>query len=245
MSFDFEEASDGSCWITEVQNNAERQIVKSTQEITAYVESIVDELACQGKRPSQLSREMSRIQSRSRPGIGSECLPESLCQSAGKGIATKVNFSGTTGILQEEWRGSWLSTMAKMAEPASQVRLKREFARDRLACRCISLRRLGTMTKPFLRFGRFLMSGPVAFGLAISSSFPSGTGSYSYRGSFNIVVQNLAYDKLVSVWARVGASWGDIPASYMASLPGGLEFWEAPAKNSESNFVATYRARPE
>ena len=105
---------------------------------------------------------------------------------------------------------------------------------------------IGHNDEAYLRFGRFLiMGGPVAFGLAISSSFPSGTGSYSYRGSFNIVVQNLAYDKLVSVWARVGASWGDIPASYMASLPGGLEFWEAPAKNSESNFVATYRARPE
>jgi hypothetical protein len=38
------------------------------------------------------------------------------------------------------------------------------------------------------------MSAPVEFVLAISNSFPSGTGSYNYNGVFKIVVQNLAYE---------------------------------------------------
>ncbi len=84
------------------------------------------------------------------------------------------------------------------------------------------------------------MNTPVEFGLAISNSFPSGTGSFNYEGSFKIVVQNLAFVKQVSIWARVSSFWKDINASYVASLPGGLELWSAPASNSESAFVAKY-----
>jgi Carbohydrate/starch-binding module (family 21) len=84
------------------------------------------------------------------------------------------------------------------------------------------------------------MMDPVEFGLAISNSHPSGTGSYSYEGSFNIVVQNLAYQKQVSIWAQVGASWTDIDARYVQSLPGNRELWSAPASNGEGEFVAKY-----
>lgn len=84
------------------------------------------------------------------------------------------------------------------------------------------------------------MNAPVEFALAISSSSPSGTGSYTYEGSFKIVVQNLAYTKQVSIWTRVGGLWKDIDANYVASLPGGLELWSAPASNSETQFVAKY-----
>jgi hypothetical protein len=84
------------------------------------------------------------------------------------------------------------------------------------------------------------MSDPVEFALALSNSFPSGTGSYNYNGSFNIVVQNLAYHKKVSIWAQVFAIWTDINASYVESLPENRELWTAPASNSEGEFVAKY-----
>ncbi len=71
------------------------------------------------------------------------------------------------------------------------------------------------------------MTAPVEFGLALSNSYPSGTGSYNYDGSFKIVVQNLAFNKQVSIWAQVGATWKDIYASHVQSLPGNLELWSA------------------
>src|SRR6266478_9936128 len=76
--------------------------------------------------------------------------------------------------------------------------------------------------------------------LALSNSFPTGTGSFGYKGSFQIVVQNLAFVKQVSIWARVGTNWGDINASFIESLPDNLELWRAPANNSEDEFVAKY-----
>jgi len=84
------------------------------------------------------------------------------------------------------------------------------------------------------------MGAPVEFGLATSNSFPSGTGSYSYDGSFQVVVQNLAYEKQVSIWAQVGTVWQDIFAVYTQSLPGDLELWKALANNSEGEFVTKY-----
>jgi hypothetical protein len=84
------------------------------------------------------------------------------------------------------------------------------------------------------------MSNPVEFRLALSNSFPSGTGSYSYNGSFQIVVQNLAYEKQVSIWAQVGSDWQEINAIFVESLPGNRELWRAPANNSEGQFVAKY-----
>lgn len=84
------------------------------------------------------------------------------------------------------------------------------------------------------------MADPVELGLVTSSSFPSGTGSFNYKGSFGIVVQNLAYQKQVSIWAQIGADWKDISASYVQSLPDNQELWSAPASDSEGQFVAKY-----
>lgn len=84
------------------------------------------------------------------------------------------------------------------------------------------------------------MNTPVEFGLAISNSHPSGTGSFTYEGSFKIVVQNLAFNKQVSIWAQVNTVWKDIFANFAHSLPGNRELWIAPASNSEGMFVAKY-----
>jgi hypothetical protein len=85
------------------------------------------------------------------------------------------------------------------------------------------------------------MSNPVEFRLALASSYPSGTGSYDFNGSFQIVVQNLAYAKQVSIWARsAGTTWKDIPASFVESLPDNRELWRAPAEDGDYPFVAKY-----
>jgi len=84
------------------------------------------------------------------------------------------------------------------------------------------------------------MTNPVEFGLATSNSFPSGTGSFNYNGKFEIVVQDIAYEKDVSIWARKGANWENIPAQFAEQLGDGREIWVAPASNGEDEFVARY-----
>jgi len=84
------------------------------------------------------------------------------------------------------------------------------------------------------------MANSVKFGLALSNSHPTGTGSHSYEGQFEIVVQNLAYQKQVSIWAQVGGGWKDIYASCVRSLFKNRELWVAPASNGEGEFVARY-----
>lgn len=84
------------------------------------------------------------------------------------------------------------------------------------------------------------MSNPIEFRRALSNSYPSGTGSYNYDGSFEVVVQNLAFEKQVSIWAQVGGTWKEIPAGFSAPLPGNREMWKAPATDSEDQFVAKY-----
>jgi hypothetical protein len=90
------------------------------------------------------------------------------------------------------------------------------------------------------------MNTPVEFALAISNAYRSSMGAYEYKGSFNIVVQNLAYEKQVSIWTQTKYfGWQDIPAYYVQSLPGNLELWSAPASksNTECKFVAKYTVR--
>jgi Carbohydrate/starch-binding module (family 21) len=83
-------------------------------------------------------------------------------------------------------------------------------------------------------------TNPVEFRLVLSNSFPTGTGSFGYEGSFEIVVENLAFVKQVSILARVGTNWRDINANFVESLPENSELWRAPANNSEDEFVAKY-----
>ena len=85
------------------------------------------------------------------------------------------------------------------------------------------------------------MDTPVEIGLAISNSHPSGTGSFTYEGSFKIIVQNRAFNKQVSILAQVGAVWKTTPQASTHALPGNLELWIAPASNSEGQFVAKYK----
>ncbi len=84
------------------------------------------------------------------------------------------------------------------------------------------------------------MDGLVALRLVLSSSAPTGTGSYSYKGSFQIVVENADFAKVVGISAKVGSTWHDIAATYTESLPGNLELWTAPATNDMDRFAVKY-----
>jgi hypothetical protein len=84
------------------------------------------------------------------------------------------------------------------------------------------------------------MDGSVALRLVQSSSAPTGTGSYSYTGSFSIIVRNDDYTKDVAVWAKVGSTWKAIAATYSESLPGNLERWTVPASNDIDKFAIRY-----
>ncbi len=86
------------------------------------------------------------------------------------------------------------------------------------------------------------MPDPVELRLITSSSFPSGTGSFNYRGEYQIVVQNLAVQKEVAIRGRAGsaASFSDRLASFQESLPDGRELWKLTTGDELLEFVAKY-----
>src|SRR3954462_11287381 len=98
------------------------------------------------------------------------------------------------------------------------------------------------MAAPARRPHDVLMANPVEVRLVTSSSFPSGTGSFSYRGEFQLVVQNLAFEKRVAVrGSRGGGSpWTDHFASFQESLPDGRELWKVQTGDELLEFAANY-----
>jgi hypothetical protein len=86
------------------------------------------------------------------------------------------------------------------------------------------------------------MSDPVELRLATSTSSPSGTGSFTYRGEFQIVVENLAFQKEVAIRGRTGsgASFTDRAATFQESLPDGRELWKLATGDEVLEFVAKY-----
>ncbi len=86
------------------------------------------------------------------------------------------------------------------------------------------------------------MPNPVELRLATSDSFPSGTGSFDYRGEYQIVVENLAFQKQIAVHGTTGsgAPFVDRAASFQESLPGGLELWKAVTSDQLLEFAVEY-----
>jgi hypothetical protein len=74
----------------------------------------------------------------------------------------------------------------------------------------------------------------------VYNNFTSSIGSHNNKSYYEIIVQNLAHDKKVSIWANNGSSWRDIPANFVESLPGNLEKWEAIASENDYEFAAKY-----
>lgn len=89
------------------------------------------------------------------------------------------------------------------------------------------------------------MADPIEVRLVTSSSAPSGTGSLSYRGQYQIVVQNLAFEKQVAVrGTRPGTElWIDHPCAFQESLPDGRELWSVQTGDELVAFAANFMVR--
>ena len=86
------------------------------------------------------------------------------------------------------------------------------------------------------------MSNPIELRLVTSSSAPSGTGSFNYHGEYEIVVQDLAFQKNVGIRGATGSgsTFIDHPATFQESLPDGRELWKLTTNDELLNFVARY-----
>lgn len=83
------------------------------------------------------------------------------------------------------------------------------------------------------------MNSKVGLRIMYCNSFPSGAGSYCFKGHYEIVVKNIAYEKKVSIWTN-HASWAAISAEFEETLPGKLEKWIAPASEGQHDFAVKY-----
>ena len=62
---------------------------------------------------------------------------------------------------------------------------------------------------------------------ARAGSTPSGTGSFVYFTNVSVVVQNIAFTKVVGVFGHTNfGTWTFFPCSYVRSVPGS-EVWQA------------------
>jgi hypothetical protein len=86
------------------------------------------------------------------------------------------------------------------------------------------------------------MPDPVEIRIVTSSSSPSGTGSFNYRGEYFVVVQNIAFEKQVAIRGRTpsGLTFGDRGAMFQESLPDGRELWKLTTGDEMVEFVAKY-----
>lgn len=86
---------------------------------------------------------------------------------------------------------------------------------------------------------------PVKLIRAAAGMAPSGTGSYTYWTSADIVVENLAYDKVVGIWGRrpVDNTWTLYPGTYWRSVPGNREVWRVRVPGTAiDRFAVKYEA---
>jgi len=85
---------------------------------------------------------------------------------------------------------------------------------------------------------------PVQLVYAIAGMTPTGRGSHEYWSYFSIVVDNLAYHKVVGIWGHeVGASmWSFYPGSYVHSMHGNKEIWGVSSGSKKiDQFVILYK----
>lgn len=81
---------------------------------------------------------------------------------------------------------------------------------------------------------------PVGLRIMYCNSYLSGKGHYHFDGHYELIVQNLAIEKEVSIWKKQHndeRSWKDNPARYFESMSGNLEKWVAPASEHDSDFA--------
>jgi len=85
-------------------------------------------------------------------------------------------------------------------------------------------------------------AAPVELRYATGGFFPTGTGSVSYIGNFYIVVDNLAFAKVVSVWGQQAEAgpWAQINGTFQASLPDNKELWLVKVNAAQLHFAVKY-----
>ena len=79
---------------------------------------------------------------------------------------------------------------------------------------------------------------------AEAGSAPSGTGSFNYFTNARVVVENLAFNKIVGIWGHSAGSgnWGFFPCSFDHSVPNNSEIWSAHIGGTEiDQFDLEYR----
>jgi len=83
---------------------------------------------------------------------------------------------------------------------------------------------------------------PVQLLDATAGMTPSGTGSYFYVGNYSVVLDNMAYHKVVGVWGRQFGTgvWSFYPCHYRCSVPGNKEIWDATIFDELDQFVMAY-----
>src|SRR5262245_1823683 len=71
---------------------------------------------------------------------------------------------------------------------------------------------------------------------------PTGTGSFPYGSSFLILVDNLAFEKVVGIWGRDAGTfnWSFDPGHFEQSVPGNGEFWRVSTSRKIDQFVVGY-----
>jgi hypothetical protein len=64
---------------------------------------------------------------------------------------------------------------------------------------------------------------------AEAGSTPSGTGSFTYFTNFRVLVENLAFTKLVGIWGhdQLSGNWSFFPCSFSHSVPNNSEIWQS------------------
>jgi hypothetical protein len=78
---------------------------------------------------------------------------------------------------------------------------------------------------------------------AEAGSSPSGTGSYNYFTNCSVVVQNIAFTKVVGVWGHTNSgNWAFFPCIHSRSVPGNNEVWQAHIDGTEiDQFAIEYQ----
>jgi hypothetical protein len=70
---------------------------------------------------------------------------------------------------------------------------------------------------------------------ADAGSAPTGTGSFSYFSNFRVVVENIAFAKIVGIWGHdpLSGVWSLFPCIFDRSVPNNLEIWRAHVNSTE------------
>jgi hypothetical protein len=79
---------------------------------------------------------------------------------------------------------------------------------------------------------------------AEAGSTPNGMGSFDYFTNAWVVVENLAFDKIVGIWGHNAESgnWGFFPCIFDHSVPNNSEIWSAHISSTEiDQFAVEYR----